>query len=176
MKLTASTFSNRAFLFPRRARTTALWAAGMLFAASAMAADGGVTVDHAWVRATMPGQTSASLQFSITSSRAAKLAAISTPAAGTVEIHGMAAEGGAMKMRKADSLALPAGKRVDLKGSGNHIMLLDLKRPLKAGDGLPFTLTVQYADGGRETVDARAEVRPMSGMGGMHDMHDMPGM
>jgi hypothetical protein len=150
-----------------------------LFAMSAAAADPGVTVSGASARATAPGQDSGSIKFSITSKKEAKLVAISSPAAGAVEIHSMVHEGGKMKMRAVEFLALPAGKEVDLGKSGNHVMLLNLKQPLKAGDSVPFTLTVEFADKHKATVDAKAAVEPMDGSHDMHDMgdmHDMKGM
>jgi copper(I)-binding protein len=144
----------------------------LLSTLSAWAA-GDVTINGAWARPTAPGQDSGSIQFSITSKQAAKLVAISAPVAGSVEMHSMTHEGGKMKMRAVESIALPAGKEIDLGKSGNHIMLLNLKQPLKAGDSVPFTLTVQFADKRKTSVDAKAEVRTQ---GTSHDMHDMKGM
>ena len=154
-------------------RQIILLMAGALLSMSAAAADLGVTVSDAWARTTAPGQDSGSVQFSIASKKEAKLVAISSPAAGAVEIHSMAHEGGKMKMRAVEFIALPAGKAVDLGKSGNHVMLLNLKQPLKAGDSVPITLTVQFADKRKVTVDAKAEVRPQ---GAGHDMHDMSDM
>ena len=153
--------------------------AGALLAMSAAAADLGITVSDAWGRATAPGQDSGSIQFSITSNKAAKLVAIASPAAGAVEIHSMTHENGKMKMRAVEFINLPAGKAVDLGKSGNHLMLLNLKQPLKAGDSVPLTLTVEFADKHKVTVDAKAEIRPLTGSHDMHDMgdmHDMKGM
>jgi len=147
--------------------------AGALLTMSAAATDLGITVSDAWGRATAPGQDSGSVQFSITSKKDAKLVAITSPAAGSVEIHSMAHEDGKMKMRAVESLILPAGKAVDLEKSGNHVMLLNLKQPLKAGDSVPLTLTIEFADKHKATVDAKAEIRPMTES---HDMHDMKGM
>jgi hypothetical protein len=84
-----------------------------------------------------------------------------------------------MKMRAVEFINLPAGKAVDLGKSGNHLMLLNLKQPLKAGDSVPLTLTVEFADKHKVTVDAKAEIRPLTGSHDMHDMgdmHDMKGM
>lgn len=153
--------------------------AGVFLAMSAAAADLGVTVNDAWARATAPGQDSGSIQFSIASKKEAKLVAITSPVAGAVEIHSMTHENGKMKMRAVESITLPAGKAVDLGKSGNHVMLLNLKQPLKAGDSVPLTLTIEYADKHKTTVDAKAEVRPQGGGHDMHDMgdmHDMKGM
>jgi copper(I)-binding protein len=146
--------------------------AGALFSLAAFAAQD-VTVSGAWVRATAPGQDSASMQFAITSKSEAKLVAVSSPVAGSVEMHSMKHENGMMKMQAIDSIALPAGKTVDLEKSGRHIMLLNLKQPLKEGDSVPFALTVQFPGQTRKTVEAKAEVRPLTAS---HDMRGMPGM
>ncbi|MDR0481178.1 MAG: copper chaperone PCu(A)C [Gallionellaceae bacterium] len=148
--------------------------AAMLFAALAAQAGDGITVDNAWTTATQPGQSSTSLQLSITSTRVAKLVAITTPAASSADIHSMTHHDGKMEMKKLDSIPLPAGKKVDFKTSGTHIMLDGLKQPLQAGGNLPFTLTVQYADGKKESFEGKAEIR--AGRGGKHDMDDMKDM
>jgi len=151
--------------------------AALLCAAQTWA--GEVAVSGAWVRATAPAQDSAAMQLSITSQKEAQLVAVSSPVAGAVEMHGMTHENGVMKMRAIESLTLPAGKAVKLGASGSHVMLTGLKQPLKAGDSVPFTLTVQFADKRKVTVKGAAEVRPLHAshdMGDMHDMHDMKGM
>jgi len=61
-----------------------------------------------------------------------------------------------MRMRAVESIALPAGQRVELKSGGYHMMLLGLKQPVKAGDSVPLTLVVEDAAGKRENVDVRA--------------------
>ncbi|MES1981792.1 MAG: copper chaperone PCu(A)C [Pseudomonadota bacterium] len=132
---------------------------------------GEVTISAASARATAPGQDSAAIQFSIVSQQDGRLIEIASPAAGSVEMHQMAHENGMMKMRAVEFLALPAGKSVDLAASGYHVMLLNLKQPLKAGDIVPFTLTVQFADRRKITVEAKAEVKPLAGA--THNMHDM---
>jgi copper(I)-binding protein len=149
--------------------------AGALLSMSVAAADLGIAVSDAWGRATAPGQDSGSVQFSITSSKEAKLVAITSPAANAVEIHSMVHEDGKMKMRAVESIALPAGKAVDLGKNGNHVMLLNLKQPLKEGDSIPLTLTIEFADKHKATVDAKAEIRSQ-GAHDMHNMHDMGDM
>lgn len=141
--------------------------AALLCAAQAWAAE--VTVSDAWTRATVPGQEGAALQFSITSKKEAHLMAISSPAAAAAEMHSMTREKGIMKMHAIESLPLPAGKEVDLKASGIHIMLLKLKHPLKAGEQMPFTVTVQFADKHKETVQTKAEIRALAAD---HDQHE----
>ena len=122
-------------------------------------AAGEVEVIQAWVRATAPGQQIAGAYLQITSAVPAKLIAASSPVAGSVEIHSMHMEGGIMKMRQLQILILPANKPVKLEPGGLHLMLLDLKTPLKPGDRVPLRLTVQRANQSRLEMEVRAEVR-----------------
>jgi len=62
-------------------------------------------------------------------------------------------------MRAVDALPLPAGKPVELKPNGLHMMLVGLKAPLKAGDVVPIKLVVEDAKGKRQTVDVKATAR-----------------
>lgn len=143
--------------------------AALLYAARSWAGD--VTVSGAWSRATAPGQESAALQFSITSKKEAQLVAISSTAADAVEMHSMTHENGVMRMHAIESLPLPAGQEVDLGASGKHVMLLNLKKPLKAGKRVPFTVTVQFADKHKATVKAHAEVKPLASINDEHGHH-----
>jgi len=149
---------------------------GVLLSASVHAADSGVNVSNAWARVTIPGQDSGLMQFSISSKKAAKLVAISCPLASSVEIHSMTHEGGVMKMRSLKFLDLAAGKVVDLAKNGNHVMLLNLKHGLKAGEHVPFTLTVQFADKRKVAIKGIAEVRTKAPSHNGNSMHDMNGM
>jgi copper(I)-binding protein len=85
-----------------------------------------------------------------------------SPAAGIVEIHEMALDAGVMKMREVPAVDLPAGRSVALKPDGYHVMLMDLKQTMKAGDVVPVTLVVQGADGKRESIAVRATVKPLA--------------
>ncbi|HVS27293.1 MAG TPA: copper chaperone PCu(A)C [Burkholderiales bacterium] len=122
-------------------------------------AAGEVDVVQAWVRTTAPGQQVAGAYLQITSAVPAKLIAASSPVAGSVEIHSMRMEGGIMKMRQLQDLDLPANKPVKLEPGGLHLMLLDLKTPLKPGDRVLLRLTVQRANQSRLETEVRAEVR-----------------
>jgi hypothetical protein len=132
---------------------------------------GDVAVSGAWTRATAPGQEGAALQFSIVSQKEAQLVAISSPLAGAAEIHSMTHDNGVMKMHAIDSLPLPAGKVVDMGAGGYHVMLLNLKAPLKAGEKMPFAVTVQFADKHKATVKAKAEVKPLTDGQDEHEHH-----
>src|SRR6185312_8338825 len=97
--------------------------------------------------------------LTITSAQGGKLVAASSPVAASAEVHEMKMVGDLMKMRGVDALALPAGKPVEFKPNGYHLMLTGLKAPLKAGDVVPIRLVVEDAKGKRETVDVKATAR-----------------
>jgi periplasmic copper chaperone A len=77
-------------------------------------------------------------------------------------VHEMAMEGNTMRMRALPSLALPAGQAVELKPGGYHVMLMDLKQTLNAGDMVPLSLVIEGKDGKRETLQVQAPVRALN--------------
>ena len=120
------------------------------------------TVTEPWIRGTVAQQKATGLFARITSARGGTLVSVSSPAAGVVEIHEMSMDGDVMKMRAlTQGLALPAGKAVELKPGGYHVMLMDLKRQLKAGDTVPVTLVIVGADQQRETLEIKVPVTAM---------------
>ncbi len=125
----------------------ALLAAGAAFAQT--------TIRDAWVRGMVAPQRATGAFMKITSAQGGKLVAVSTPAARVAEVHEMAMDGNVMKMRAVPSLDLPAGKAVELKPGGYHVMLMDLKQPVKAGETVPLTLVVEGKDGKRETLELK---------------------
>ena len=129
-----------------------------LFATQALAE---VTVTEAWVRGTVATQKATGAFMKIRSSDDAKLVAAASPAAGIVEVHEMAIKDNVMTMRAVDVLPLPAGKTVELKPGGYHVMLIDLVKPLATGDKVPVTLTIVGKDGKKSTLEVKAEVRAM---------------
>jgi copper(I)-binding protein len=139
----------------------ALLAAGSLLVAAQAAAE--VTVTEAWVRGTVPAQKATGVFMKLKSSEDAKLVAAASPSAKIVEVHEMAMKGNVMEMRAVESLALPAGKTVELKPGGYHVMLIDLAKPLNAGEKVPVTLTVVGKDGRKSTLELQAEVRTVTG-------------
>jgi periplasmic copper chaperone A len=118
-----------------------------------------VQVANAWIRATVPGQSGSGAFMSLTSKAAMRLVGVATPAAGVADVHEMKMEGDVMRMRAVPGgLALPAGKTVDLKSGGYHVMLMDLKQPLVAGSTVPMTLTFKDAKGKESKVDLSVPV------------------
>jgi len=127
------------------------------------AASAQTTIKDPWVRGTVAQQKASGAFMHITSAGGGKLVSASTPVAGLVEIHEMAMEGNVMKMRAVPGLDLPAGKTVELKPGGYHVMLMDLKQQLMAGETVPLTLVVEGKDGRRETIEIKAPVKPLAG-------------
>ena len=144
---------------PRPAHlATALLAASLCLPALAQ-----TTVTGAWVRATVAPQQPAGGYLTLTSARGGKLVEVRSPS-GMAEMHEMAMDGNVMRMRQVSAIELPAGKPVELKPGGLHLMLMGLKAPLKAGETVSFTLVVEGTDGKRETLALKAPVKAASGM------------
>jgi hypothetical protein len=119
------------------------------------------TVKDAWVRGTVAQQKASGAFMQITSANGGKLLSVSSPVAGVAEVHEMAMEGTTMRMRAVGTLDLPAGQAVELKPGGYHVMLMDLKQQLKAGDKVPLHLVIEGKDGKRETIELQAPVRAL---------------
>jgi periplasmic copper chaperone A len=117
-----------------------------------------VQVKDAWARAAVQGQTATGAFMSLTSSEGARLIGASSPVAGVVEIHEMVMDGNVMKMRAVPGLELPPGRSVELKPGGYHVMLLDLKRPLKVGERVPVELRLETRDKRLVTQPIEVEV------------------
>ena len=137
---------------------TAIVAASLL-AATAQAQ---VTVKDAWVRATVPQQKATGAFMQLKATKNSKLVSASSPLTPAVEVHEMAMQDNVMKMRQVPAVELPAGKTVELKPGGYHVMLMDLKQQVKVGDEVPLTLTIENKDGSRATVELRAPVRALN--------------
>lgn len=135
--------------------------AALLLTANVFAGD--IQVENAWARATAPGQDAAGVDLTITSKQAATLVGVSSPVCKTVELHSMtmAHDSGMMKMREVPAIELPAGKRVNLREGGYHLMLSGLKAPLKAGDSIPLMLEIKVSKR-MVKIETKAEVRPLT--------------
>ncbi len=115
-----------------------------------------VAVSHAWARATVQGQMATGAFMTLTSSSDVRLVAVSTPVAGAAEVHAMKMDGNVMTMQPVEGgLELPAGKPVELKSGGYHLMLMDLKLALQKDTSIPLTLVLRD----RKGVETRQQVR-----------------
>jgi periplasmic copper chaperone A len=139
--------------------------------APALAAD--LEVKDAWVRGTVPAQKATGAFMQLLSKNGATVTGATSPVAAVVEVHEMSMDGGTMRMRPLPRLDVPAGKTVDLKPGGYHIMLMDLKQPLEVGQKVPITLQVE-AGGKVEKLEVQAEVRSLTGAAAAMPMHPHP--
>jgi copper(I)-binding protein len=118
----------------------------LLLAACTSSAD--VSISNAWVRENAPGQKVGAAYMTLQSPEKSKLVYVEAlDAAGTVEIHSMTMNNGVMKMRMLEALTLEPNKPVSLKPGSFHLMLMDLKKPLKAGDNINFRLCFEDENG-----------------------------
>jgi copper(I)-binding protein len=138
-----------------------LFAAAVAMASMQALAD--VTATDVWARATVPKQTATGAFMTLKSTTDVTLVNAASPAANIVEVHEMRMKDNVMYMRAIDEVPLPAGKAVELKPGGYHVMLIDLVKPLAAGEKVPVTLTVVGKDGRKTTVEVKAEVRAAGG-------------
>ena len=121
-----------------------------------------VTVNEPWVRATVASQKATGAFMQLSSPANTRLVAAKSSVANVVEIHEMAMVGDMMKMRAIPGIDVPAGKAVELKPGGYHVMLIDLKGQIKAGDTVPITLVFEGAYKKQQTVEIKAPARPLN--------------
>ncbi|MDA7417383.1 copper chaperone PCu(A)C [Xenophilus arseniciresistens] len=126
------------------------------------AAQAQVSVTQPWVRATVAQQQATGAFMQLQSPTATRLVGVSTPLTAVAELHEMAMQGDVMRMRHVPVLELPAGKAVELRPGGHHLMLMNLKAQVKEGQTVPLTLTFESPDGKRETVQVQAPVRALT--------------
>ena len=111
---------------------------GILMACSKQAPE--INITDNWVRATAEGQDVGAAYMTITSASDKSLVKVEHSVTDSVDIHSMSMENGVMKMRMLDQLALKANTPNKLTPGGFHLMLFDLRKPLKAGESVSFTL------------------------------------
>jgi copper(I)-binding protein len=133
-----------------------------------------IHIENAWSRATPPGTPIGVGYMTIRNAAAQpdKLIGASSPAAGKVETHITVKDGDISRMRPVPGYDIPANGTFTLQPGGAHLMLMNLKAPLKEGDAVPLTLKFQHAG----EVKTELHVRALGATGGMGGMHDMGGM
>src|SRR5262245_54336618 len=127
---------------------------------------GQVEVSDAWMRATAPGQKTAAGYMIIRnkSAQPERLVGGMSEAAAKVQTHVSTKDGDIMRMREVKGYDIPAKGTFELKPNGAHLMLVDLKNPLKEGEKIPLMLKFEKA--GEVKVDF--EVRPLTGGSSEH--------
>jgi copper(I)-binding protein len=119
---------------------------------------GDLVISQAWSRATPGGAKTGGGFLTIENKGSApdRLVAVSGDFAGKIEVHEMAVKNGVMTMRPVENgLTIEPGKTVALAPGGYHLMMLDLKAPLKQGDKLPVTLQFEKAGSVAVTLDVQ---------------------
>lgn len=129
------------------------------------AAENTVTIDTPYAFAAPSGARSAAAFMTLTYPAATgmegdlvpdRLMAVQTPVAGRAEVHAVLIEDNTMMMRKVDVLPLPPGGKLMLSPQGSHIMMMELRQPLRAGDSFPMTLVFEKAGPIEIAVPVRA--------------------
>ena len=136
-----------------------------------------VDVKAAWARATVQGQMASGAFMTLTAKDGARLVGVSSPVAGVAEVHEMKMDGDVMKMRPVEGgLELPAGKAVELKPGGYHVMLMDLKTPLVKNTTIAVTLLFKDSKGNQSRLELKLPVSqtpPAGASTGGHAGHKM---
>jgi copper(I)-binding protein len=149
-----------------------LAAAALALSCSATLAQA-LKVEQAWARPTVQGQTAGGGFLRIVGGTGAdRLLGARADISGRVELHTMTMDGDVMRMREVDAIEVPAGRTVELKPGGLHLMFMDLKTPLKAGSRFPLTLRFEKA--GDVQVEVPVQRMPPAGAaagGGHHGTH-----
>ena len=157
---------NSKWVMSKKLLAMSIFAAAASFGVSTYAQTskvGGLEVEGAYTRATVPGQMAAGGFMKIENKGAAdQLLSASSPVAGEVQLHEMSMEGQVMKMRQVKDIAIPAGGAVELKPGSFHLMFLNIKAPLAAGETIPVKL--KFAKAGE--LEVKFPVKAMGG--GMH--------
>jgi copper(I)-binding protein len=124
-----------------------------------------IKIEDAYTRATVPGQQVAGgfLKIENKGNIADQLVSASSPVAGEVQLHEMAMDGNVMKMRQVKDIAVPAGGAVELKPGGLHLMFMNIKTPLTAGQTVPVKL--KFAKAG--DIEVKMPVNAMGNSGAM---------
>lgn len=130
--------------------------AGLLFSAGVLAgAADNVSVQDPYVRLAPPNApaTGAFMVIRNNGDKDVKVVKADNPVSKVTELHTHVNEGGVMKMRPVPAIEIKAKGEAVLKPGSLHVMMIDLKSPMKEGDTVPITLT--FDDGSSTRVDAR---------------------
>jgi copper(I)-binding protein len=129
---------------------------GILMACSKQAPE--INITDNWVRATAEGQDVGAAYMTITSASDKSLVKVESSVTDSVEIHSMSMENGVMKMRMLEQLDLKANTPNKLAPGGFHLMLFDLKKQLKAGETVSFTLHFKNQAGKESLVKVSSPI------------------
>jgi copper(I)-binding protein len=110
-----------------------------------MAADAGLTIESPWARPAAVGQMGVIYLTVKDTGAPDRLIGVKTPVADEAQLHESKMDGNVMEMRPVQAAPVAPGQPLVLAPGGYHIMLMDLKQPLKVGDAVPVTLIFEKA-------------------------------
>ncbi|AXC48396.1 copper chaperone PCu(A)C [Paracoccus suum] len=152
-------------------KTTALTLAAACLPLIAAAAEPAPTVADAYARSANAHAGAAFMTIHNPGAADCTLQGAQSTVAERTELHGHKEEGGVMKMVKVESLTVPAGGDLKLERGGNHVMLMGLEKPLKAGETV--ALTLDFGPCGQVPADVPVDNERASGAPMSHAGHDM---
>lgn len=140
---------------------------------------GDIRIERPWARATAGNTRVGAAYFTLEDLGTApdRLLRVKTPVAGSGELHTHMMHDNVMQMRQVQAIEVHPGTPTVLQPGGLHVMLMDLKQPLKEGDRIPLTLEFERAGTVEIMVSVeRAGARgPATHPAGGHGTHKPPG-
>lgn len=111
-----------------------------------------VEIDGAYARASIPNVPNSAAFFVIknNSDKDIAITSANSDIAEKNELHTHIKENKMMKMMKIEKLVVPAKSSLELKSGGDHVMLMGLKKELKAGDEI--SLELSFSDGDKKSI------------------------
>lgn len=111
-----------------------------------------VEIDGAYARASIPNVPNSAAFFVIknNSDKDIAITSANSDIAEKNELHTHIEENKMMKMMKIEKLVVPAKSSLELKSGGDHVMLMGLKKELKAGDEI--SLELSFSDGDKKSI------------------------
>ena len=132
----------------------------LVLAGNAWASDD-VLVDKVWLRESVPGQKSASLQLNLTVTKQARLVKVSSPWAASVEMQRLSPKRGKIEAHAVPDVLLSRNRTLVFGEHSVALMMVGLKQPLNVGDHVPVSLSVEFPNKRTRSVEVEAEVRPL---------------
>ncbi len=119
-----------------------------------------VMVDKVWMRESVPGQQSVTVQMNLSVTKAARLLSVSSPVAASGEIQGVVMRRGRMQTSTVESMKLAPHSTIIFGTRGVYLVLNGLKQALNVGDRVPVSLLIEVS-GKQQKVNVEAEVKAL---------------